>query len=46
VTAHRTPSLISCSGTLCVSLGLSANQYMLFWVFTCLFKHRQPVHLT
>ena len=45
VTAHHTPSLISCSGKLCVSLGLSANQYMLFWVLTCLLKYRQPMHL-
>lgn len=46
VIAHHTPSFISCSGTWCVSLGVSANQYTLFWVLTCLFKYRQPVPLT
>jgi len=46
VIAHHTPSFISCSGTWSVSLGLSANQYMLFWVLTCPLKYRQPVHLT
>jgi hypothetical protein len=34
LTAHHTPNLMSCNGTSCDILQLSADQYLLFCVFT------------
>jgi hypothetical protein len=34
LTAHYTPNLTSCNGTSYISIESSADQYLLFWVFT------------
>jgi hypothetical protein len=33
LTAHHTPTFIICNDTMCISLELSADPYLLFWIF-------------
>jgi hypothetical protein len=36
--AYHTSILMSCKGTTCINLGLPADQFMLFWVYTQQFQ--------
>jgi hypothetical protein len=38
LTAHYASTLVLCNGTSCINLGLSAEHYLLFWVFIWPFK--------
>jgi len=44
LTAHHTPTLMSCNSTLCNTLRLFANQYLFFWVFIWLCKYNHTYY--
>jgi len=38
LTVHHTPNFMSCNWTSYINLGLSAKQYVLFWIHAWLFN--------